>query len=141
MRGDWSLDSIDVFAGPVPPEVFERVKGWSVRVDAPERVERVAVATRPRLALLVMTSGYLYIVFDRGFVQWCEGKPRATLHARCAGEDLFVHQGVGSEEKHFGALAPVGSAQRLAAEVHKPITVADVERAQQRGTSAADLRW
>ena len=134
MRSGWRPESPEVFSGPIPAEVFERVKGWSALVDPHERVERVAVATQPCLTLLVMTNTYFYIVRATALGQWCDGKPRSTLHASAEGNDLLVRQGP-VDEQRFGALVPSGSAEQLAAELYRAFTIEDVERMQRTATS------
>ena len=136
----WRPDTQDVFDAPIPEALFDIVTGWSVKLDPGERVERVAVATRQRVVLLVMATSHLYLVTAHGNVQMCNGVHRNTLSGRVDGDALMVSRGQYMPEDTYLGVLPAGSAQRIARELHKPFSVADL-RPPPAVPSAAGLRW
>ncbi len=136
----WRPDTQDVFDAPIPDALFDLVSGWSVELDRGERVERVAVATRPRVVLLVMTTKHLYLVTSHGNVQMCNGVHRNTLTGRVDGDALIVSRGQYMPHDTYLDVLPTGSAPRIARELHKPFSLADL-RPPPAVRSVADLRW
>ena len=140
MGDHWRPDTQDVFDAAIPEPLFDVVTDWSVKLDPGERVERVAVATRPRVVLLVMATKHLYIVSGYGNVQMCNGVHRNTLTGRTDGDALIVSRGKYMPQDTYAGVLPTGSAQRIARELHKPFSLAGLHP-RPPIPSVADLRW
>jgi hypothetical protein len=141
ITGHWGPETQEVFDAPIPAELFDVVKLWSVELDAGERVERVCVATRPRIVLLIMTTTHLHIVTGHGNVQMCHGIHRNTLSGRADGDTLIVSRSRYMPEDTYRDVMPTGAAQTMARELHKPFSMADLRRRQAPSPSIAELRW
>jgi hypothetical protein len=130
---NWSPTAED-FDGPVTDEVLESIRDLSVQLRPGERVERVAVATKPRVVLLVMTDSYLNLAYEVAGIFYSEGTGRSNLRGRMHGDRLIVSEPPHDPGTAYGGIVPLGSAERIAAELHKPF------RPDQDGDASANLR-
>jgi hypothetical protein len=125
------------FDGVVPGDVLERIGDLSVELRPRERVECVAVATKPRLVLLVLSDSHLNRAYWAGGVCEFDGTGRDGVRGRMKSDRLIVSGPSADNGTEYGGLVPAGAAERIAAELHKPY------RPDNFGTrdSVPELRW
>lgn len=132
---NWSATAED-FDGDVPPELLAHIRDWSVDLRPGEEVERVVIATEPRIVLLGMTNTYLNRAYIAGVHEF-DGAARTGLWGRIEGDKLIVSTMPGGPGDVYGGLLPPATAQRIAAELHTAFKPGDGPR----GSSIAKQRW